>query len=189
MSTPYGELNFRQIEPGDIVTKFSLGSKEFTPLKTFLRKDALNFHQSNIAKTYVIVDEKNRVWSYISLVCSQIIMDSDCDHICLDDCPRASSYNDYPAIKIARLAVDKRLLGKGYGENLVEIAISLTKDKIMPIAGCRFIIVDSKQESIDFYKKMGILHFPVYNLMKKSQYYDIKNTTKMSTKDYNKNKL
>ncbi|KOR31911.1 hypothetical protein TI05_10590 [Achromatium sp. WMS3] len=38
-------------------------------------------------------------------------------------------------------------------------------------------------------EKKGILHFPVYNLMKKSQYYDIKNTTKMSTKDYNKNKL
>jgi hypothetical protein len=28
-------------------------------------------------------------------------------------------------------------------------------DKIMPNVGCRFLIVDSKQESIKFYEKLG----------------------------------
>jgi hypothetical protein len=41
------------------------------------------------------------------------------------------------------------------GSNLVQLALGTTKDRICPVAGCRFVIVDSKQSSVGFYKKQG----------------------------------
>ncbi len=57
MTNPSPVLNFRQIQPGDRVRGLSLGDESFWPLKSFLQKQALDFHQQNIAKTYVLVEE------------------------------------------------------------------------------------------------------------------------------------
>jgi GNAT superfamily N-acetyltransferase len=68
---------------------------------------------------------------------------------------RANAYPAFPAIKIVRLAIDKEIRGHGFGEQLMAWTIAHVTDKIMPNAGCRFLIVDSKQESIRFYEKCG----------------------------------
>lgn len=59
-------LQFRQIQSGDNTAKFSLGKKEYQPLKSFLRNCAFDFHQNNIASTYVLVDEVARIWGYVT---------------------------------------------------------------------------------------------------------------------------
>jgi hypothetical protein len=63
MSVPQSLL-FRPMMSGDIVTGLSLGDKSFQPLKTFLRKSALDFHLSDVAKTYVLVEDvsPSKVW-------------------------------------------------------------------------------------------------------------------------------
>ena len=68
MSSPE-KLYLRLLSESDTVNSFSLGSKEYTPLKTFLRKQAKDFHSKNIAKTYVFADGKRtgRVWAYMTL--------------------------------------------------------------------------------------------------------------------------
>ena len=53
MSLILPDLQIRQLQYDDNVSKLSLGKESYTPLKIFLRKAALNFHQYNIAKTYV----------------------------------------------------------------------------------------------------------------------------------------
>ena len=63
-------------------------------------------------------------------------------------------YREYPAIKIARLAVDKKYERRGVGRFLLLGAIGKTL-KISDDVGCRFITVDSKQDSIRFYEKCG----------------------------------
>ncbi|HDN66124.1 MAG TPA: GNAT family N-acetyltransferase [Methanosarcinales archaeon] len=64
-----------------------------------------------------------------------------------------SSY-EYPAIKIARLAVDKKYGRKGVGSFLLLAAVGKAL-KISDDVGYRFITVDSKQDSIEFYEKQG----------------------------------
>jgi len=64
-------------------------------------------------------------------------------------------YRKYPGVKIARLAVDSRFERKGIGTYLLLAAIGKTLSVCESI-GCRYILVDSKKESIGFYQKMSL---------------------------------
>lgn len=148
-------LILREIMLGDKTDKLSLGHQNFVPLKTFLEKDAWQFHEENIAKTFVLVDCVNagaRIYGYITLTCSAVELEDDQRPA---NPARASRYPAYPSVKIARLATDTSIRGKGYGKQLLDFAIAHVADKIMPNVGCRFLILDSKQESIRFYEKAG----------------------------------
>ena len=150
---PSSALSIRAIEQNDHVNAFSTGNAEHLPLKNFLRNQAIEFHFSNIVKTYVAVDDQNRVWGYTSLMCSDIELEDGYE---LEDCDGANCYETLPAVKIARLAVDSKLRGKGLGRNLIEFSIAIAKDMIMPHAGCRFLVVDAKQDAVSFYRdKIG----------------------------------
>lgn len=153
---PVDSLTLREIQPGDICAGLSLGHANYVPLKTFLRRDANRYHQQNVAKTYVMVDASNPpiVWAYISLMCSVIALTDLSDEHLPEDIDEYR-YPDFPAIKIARLAVDRRMRRKDIGRTLIQFAMSVAKDRIMPAIGCRFLVVDSKQESIDFYLQCG----------------------------------
>ncbi len=145
-------LTLREIEPGDRVAGLSLGNSAFTPLKSFLRNHAQSFHTSNIAKSYVLVPlDGNRVYGYVTLMSSEVTL---AGHK-FEDCPHATGYKTYPAVKIARLAIDQSLQGSGYGRALIDWSISVAQNQIMPHIGCRFVIVDSKRESMRFYEKSG----------------------------------
>lgn len=62
------DLILRQIQQLDDPKKLSLGDESHVPLKTFLRRDAYEFHQYEIAKTYVLVEQDSyRIWAYITL--------------------------------------------------------------------------------------------------------------------------
>lgn len=149
------KLFLREIRLGDKTNKLSLGGESFVPLKIFLEKDAWQFHEENIAKTFVYVDSIDtvaRVYGYVSLSCSAIELE---DEQKLKNPARVNNYSAYPAVKIVRLAIDKSIRHQGYGKQLLDWSIAHVTDKIIPSVGCRFLIVDSKQESIRFYEKSG----------------------------------
>ncbi|WP_081784698.1 GNAT family N-acetyltransferase [Nitratireductor aquibiodomus] len=146
------DLELRAIEPGDKVTGLSLGDPDFQPLKTFLQRDAKGYHAQNLAKTYAFFDENAKIVGYITLICAEITTERK------EDLPAPDltyNYKSYPAVKIARLAVDKRFRGNDLGKSLVHFALGMIKEAICPIVGCRFAVVDSKQKSIKFYEKCG----------------------------------
>lgn len=147
-------LSLRELQFDDDVKRLSLGDQASVPLKTFLKRDAKDFHAKNIAKTYVWVDSEAppRVWGYVTLVCSQIDL---ADGAKPDDCKGAKRYRDFPAVKVARLAVDKDVRKQDLGKRSVELAIAMTIRAIMPLVGCRFLVVDSKPKAIKFYEKLG----------------------------------
>jgi len=147
-------LIFRHIQDGDVTSKFSIGDASKVSLKIFIQKEALEFHRKEIAKTYVIVEERGlrRVFGYISIVCSEINIAAAHD---LDKSLRVNKYKTFSAVKIARLAIDKALQGQGYGTKMVAWCLSLVKDKIMPVVGCRFLIVDAKPDVVGFYETIG----------------------------------
>lgn len=159
--------------PGDAVAGFRFGNAAHQPLKTFIQRQALQSSQCNITKTYVFAEQRTRtVRAFLTLLCSQIALDPDdrpAEHEGLD------RYDYYPAVKIARLGVDRRLQGKGIGSSLIGYAFKVAIEQIMPIVGCRFVIVDSKEGSINFYRQHGFtliepaaqedangVHYPMY---------------------------
>lgn len=148
------QLTLREISPDDQVTGLSLGDAASTPLKTFLRKRAKEFHRVNVARTYVLVPEVGdpRIWGYMTLMCSEIKLRNS--HR-IDDSEEANRYPDFPAVKIARLAVDQRVQGGGYGAAMVQFAISIAKQDVMPRVGCRFLIAEAKPGAMSFYEKVG----------------------------------
>lgn len=143
----------RLIRPGeDKFSGLSLGDPNHQPLKTFLKRDAAKFHSSNLAITYGAFgsDRPGTVVGYISLVCGEI---ASCPELGASD-PNFH-YKHYPAVKIARLAVHKELQGKGLGRSLTQLGIGIARDEISPRVGCRFVTLDAKKGSVDFYKSQG----------------------------------
>ena len=127
---------------------FFLVEDVYLPLTMFLQKSAKTFHKHNAAKTYVFA-VGNKIKAYISLNCSQIVLDRPPDG--LDE----YRHKEYPAVKIGKLAVDTHYRGVDLGSKLVSLAVAIVKEKVMPQVGCRFLIVDSHKTAVDFYQKQG----------------------------------
>lgn len=148
-------LVIKKISLTDNFSKFSLGNPKFTALKTFLQKHAFDFHRYEIAKTFVLVNpdlSPQRVWGYISLMNSEIKLS---ESLRPNESSKATKYDIFPAVKIARLALDKSLHNQGIGRRILDWCITHVQDRVMPEVGCRFLVVDSKRESISFYKNGG----------------------------------
>jgi GNAT superfamily N-acetyltransferase len=146
------DISIRQLEPGDRASGFSLGEKQYEPLKRFLRRDAGAFHSQNLAKTYVVVpgDSADRVIAYVTLVCGQIEIEQQVQES-LDQSVQFT-YSHCPAVKIARLAVDRRFKKRGIGKILIDFSLGIVADEICPRIGCRFIVVDAKRDAVPFYQ-------------------------------------
>ena len=143
------KINLRLIAEDDSCNGFSLGDSSLTPLKTYLKKQAKKHHSCHLARTFVIVEEgKSVILAYASILCTQIraaFVEGEPDF----------PYTDYPALKLARLAVDQRYQKQGMGDVLVNFILSLARDQIMPHAGCRFLVLDAKPGSVKFYERKG----------------------------------
>jgi GNAT superfamily N-acetyltransferase len=147
------EFELRHLQEDDSFNSLRTGDERFAPLKMFARKNAKRYEAESLARTYVIVDVgQRRIAAYITLVCSEISA---------EDLVRADGlhfpYPTYPAVKIARLLVDERYRDRrfGFGRKLVNLAQGIATDEIAPSAGCRFVVVDSKAEAIEFYERCG----------------------------------
>lgn len=120
MSSSQNNFQLRPIQAEDNLSKLSLGKESYTPLKIFLRKAALNFHQHNIAKTYVLVDDEAsaRVWGYITLMSSEIILNENQRP---QEIYASARYEAFPAVKIARLAMIKLCKDKDKDKDMEKI--------------------------------------------------------------------
>ena len=71
---------------------------------------------------------------------------------------RKRHLENFPAIKIGRLAVNNNLqisgLGKMIVNNIIDYAINLNEN-----CACKLITVDAYSKSLGFYKKMGFEYF------------------------------
>ena len=155
---PFDELavEIRPIQPDDRLVGLSLGNPKFTPLKTFVQRHAKTYEQQSLARTYGAfnVPDENRLAGYITIVCGEVVIDEG-DPALVHDEGLKYLYNQYPAVKIARLAVDQRVSGRGIGEALVQLCLGRATEHVCPHVGCRFVMVDSKKEAVGFYDKMG----------------------------------
>jgi predicted N-acetyltransferase YhbS len=93
------------------------------------------------------------VVGYITLVCGEVVTE-DGDPGLINEIEYR--YKHYPAVKIARLAVDVSLQKQaGLGRALVNLAVGIAKGEISPAVGCRFVVVDAKTQAVGFYERCG----------------------------------
>lgn len=153
-------LELRELSLADGCSALSLGDQAFTPLKTFLRREAKKLHQEHLARTYVLVPQgETKVLAYITTLCTHVAVEQfDKQGAVLDD----FRYKDYPAIKLARLAVDVSLKRQGIGSQLIDFVMGLIVEHVMPHTGCRFLVVDAKPDSVHFYRAKGFLPIGVH---------------------------
>lgn len=149
------DFDILRLSPEHRADKFSLGAQELQPLKSFIQKNALDYQNANVAVTYVAVvpaaetGQAQRVVGFITLTCSEIDLG---DSYPLEDCAHANRYSTMPALKIARLAVDKSYGKQGIGKCLMDLALAIAIDQVGPLVGCRFLVTDAKQGAVSFYK-------------------------------------
>lgn len=144
-------VEIRELHPDDICKRLSLGHKQYLNLGLFLERDAKRHHAENASKTYVGVNSKGRVVAYISLSCGLIDLGKPPDGL------QGYIYKSYPAVRIGKLAVETPYREHGLGKRLVNLAIAIVTEKIMPNVGCRFLIVDSHTSAVEFYRKRGFV--------------------------------
>lgn len=158
MPSDGGELNIRQIEAGDKLPSLKLGHEQFTPLKNFLKKDALEYQRHSLARTYGIFpiqgESEGRLAGYITLVCGVVEIGKG-DEPLVNHNGLNYRHSHYPAVKIARLAVDIRFQKRGVGQHLIQLALGTAKDVVCPAVGCRFVVVDAKKPAVSFYERCG----------------------------------
>ena len=118
-------------------------------LNDFLKSDAKKSQDELISITYLCLWQ-TKILGYLTLVTDTI----EVKLIEMTDGVDSFPYARYPAVKIARLAVDERFEGFGIGRFLLFWATGKVY-QLSKEVGCRYITLDSKRESIGFYEKFG----------------------------------
>jgi len=137
-------------------SKFDRLKKNFscknTELEKHIKQYAFNHQKEGLFQTYFYVDDNKNFLGYISVAVATIERNTIEDEL---DIPSSIRYS-IPAIKITRLCVFDNFCNIGVGSILMTFANILAVVQQKKI-GCRALIVDSKFEAIEFYKRFGFI--------------------------------
>ena len=135
------------------VNTFDCGDSD---LNDFLQNDAILFFEKRIASTYVLEDN-GQIIAYFSLLndkVSKLDATGSSWKRLKKLFPHSKHFSSYPAIKIGRLAVDKKYEGKGVGRKLMN-RIKEDLRETSKASAFRFLTVDAYLSAVPFYEKNG----------------------------------
>ena len=145
---PELDIQFRALKAKDDKTVFCSGNIELD--RFFQRYAGQNQFRHHIGTTYILLTG-NKIVGFITVSAGEIAV---------DDLPSQSRSRlpEYPlpVMRIARLAIDKQFQGLGLGKKILRFSFELALD-MKSHYGCVGVVVDAKQESINFYHKLGFL--------------------------------
>ncbi len=147
------EVKIEIINERHIVTGFTSYEQD---LVDFLIEDALQNQKLRLSVTFLWF-YRSQLVSYVTLLNDKINLEGDLKEFFQE---KEICYASLPALKIGRLCVDDCFLKRGLGRQLVLFSIEKAKEIHRDKAGCRFVTVDAKGNSADFYKKLGFKTFP-----------------------------
>lgn len=171
------KLDFYILKDSDNIKSFNCGDTEdHKKLNKFLIERASDHMRDYIGTTIAVydLDSNNRVVGYITLLADSFEVEEQYKQKFFKSVVMKNKYDTFPALKIGRLAVHKDHQNKGIGKYLFKLAVAIAIESNERLGvGMRFIVVDSKEMSKDWYP--GKLNFrklvesdPYY------MYYDLK---------------
>jgi len=143
-------LEIEPLTPEHNVSGFdcSSGHGEDNDLNDFIKNDALKQIEEGWNRTYVAVEKGTKDVIGFFAICQDALA------IEKETAKKLNKpYQQIPAIKIARVAVDKNYQTKGVGEHIVCYAMGLIVEKICPLIGGVYITLDSYKHRVDWYKR------------------------------------
>lgn len=126
--------------------KFKKHSKE---INNFLVNEALVEQNQGLNTTHLLIKAKKLV-GFISLCSDSIRLETE------EKEKEKVLYSNIPALKIARLAIDKNCQHKGFGVFLINYAVKIASD-MRENMGIKFITVDCYEHRLSYYKKQGFI--------------------------------
>lgn len=120
-------------------------------LNDFIQNDALKNQNDLVSVTKLLYLDAVLV-GYFTITLGAIQK----ERIALTDKVDRYPYRVYPAIKLARLAVDKRYQKHGFGSELL-YRFMIEAMNIVKIGSGRFISVDARADAVGFYEKFGFV--------------------------------
>lgn len=161
--------NFDCVTDGDddVIAAHSRTMNEFLQIESIQQ-------QSVKMSTTILLYYTGHLAAYVS-ICTDAIQLKD------DEAKEEGSRKTAPAIKIARLAVDKNWRGYGFGELLIEYVRDLCND-LSDKVGVRYITLDAFPHRVSYYEKLGFrknLAFAkrTHQISMRSDYYAAANST------------
>ena len=143
-------ISIKEVTPKSVLKQFDC---DISALNEFLSRYAIKNNDLGIGKTFVALDNRNRVVGYFTLATAQVAY----QEIPSEYKGKLPKY-PIPALRIARLAVNKDMKGKGIGKWLLAQAF-LKILQVADITGLYLIIVDAKESSKGFYEHYGFQKF------------------------------
>ena len=116
-------------------------------LNDFIKKYAYQNQNRYLVGVTYVVHIDNVVIGYITLSASSI------KKILLNS---KKPYEDIPVLRIARLAIDKKYQNRGIGKKLLKFSFNKAL-KLKESFECVGIVVDAKENAINFYKHYGFI--------------------------------
>lgn len=123
-------------------------------LNEYLSNTARQNNERQLSRTYALVHEHNslKIIGYYTLAPCMVETPSGL--------PRNKKYlYPYPAIKLARLAIDKAFQGKGYGELLLIDAINKVVISNSQVGGVGLFVDATNNSAISFYEPYGFINY------------------------------
>ena len=125
-------------------------------LNDFLRKTARQHREKGLSNTFVLLDEEDQqnILGFFTLS----FLEVDASLLPPDSARRLPKASRLPAAKLARLAVDLRSQGKGYGVILLADAVKRIAATAMEATGIVGLFVDAKDEKArQFYLRFNFI--------------------------------
>ena len=131
-------------------------------IENFLKREALNEQNQLLNTTHLLINDRNELVGFVSLCNDSLYLAEDSRN------KFKTIYASVPAIKIARLGINSKYQGQGYGEQLLKY--SLYKSiKMCDISGVSFITLDCYKHRESYYEKFG---FSKTDVQPKARPYD-----------------
>ena len=142
------------LEVGHQVDKFTCGKAE---LDNYLQTTARQHQSKNVAKTYVIADERDPavVLGFFTMAIRSMTTK---DAMPADMVKRLPS--KIPGYTLARLAISTSHQGRGLGEKLLVEAMIRAKAASNQVGGYALFVDAKDDDAAAFYKKYGFTPFP-----------------------------
>ena len=142
-------VTIRRLEPDDDRTNFQSGNIELD--RFFARYAGQNQFRHHIGTTYVAIDEQGAIVGFATVAASELIAARLSD----SKRKRLPAY-PLPVLRLARLAVDRRVQGQGIASALLRSVFDLAQRMAIDM-GCVGVVVDAKPDAIGFYKALGFI--------------------------------
>ena len=139
-----------RLTPQDDRGAFCSGNVELD--RFFTRYAGQNQFRHHLGTTYVAVDELDLLAGFATVSAAEIAPEI----AVLRKCSRLPK-DPVPVLRLARLATDQRVQGRGVGSLLLQAVLVLTRQMAIEF-GCVAVLVDAKPEAVAFYEKLGFFH-------------------------------